>query len=82
VVITIKGKGKIFLDATLKDGLRLVNMMMIMRRKIMIKENWNWMYDCIYNAIEDYFGIENDDETLRNCVEDIYINLIDNEEEE
>ena len=48
----------------------------------MIKENWNWMKDCVYNALEDFFGEEYDIEYLDDCIEDIYRNLIDNEDEE
>ena len=55
---------------------------MIMRRKIIIKENWNWMKECVYNSLESFFGEEYDIEFLDDYIEDICCNLIDNEEEE
>lgn len=63
-------------------GLRHVKKMMTTRRKTMIRENWNWMKECVYNSLESFFGEEYDIEYLDDCIEDMYCNLIDNEEEE
>lgn len=48
----------------------------------MIKENWNWMKECVYNSLESFFREEYDIEFLDDYIEDICCNLIDNEEEE
>lgn len=55
-----------------------------MKIKIDLEKDWNWIYDCIYNALEDYFGEDSHKEEgdFENCIDDIKQNIIDNYEEQ
>lgn len=46
-----------------------------------LKKDWDWIHDCIFAALDDYFGEEFCEEDLENCIADIKQNIIDNVDE-
>lgn len=49
---------------------------------INLEKDWELIHDCIFAALDDYFGGEFCGEDLEDCIADIKQNIIDNVNEQ